>query len=65
MAPEIDMTEEEVRAEFAKIQAARTKQKEYMSRPEVKAKMKVYQQERAEKKKAILAKAAEMGLELD
>jgi len=62
---DLNMTDEEVAAEFAKIQARRNKQKEYMARPEVKEKMKAYQKERADRQKAILAKAAEQGLELD
>jgi hypothetical protein len=61
---DLKMTDEEIQAEFEKIQGRRDKQKEYMARPEVKEKMRAYQKERAEKQKAILAKAKELGLEL-
>jgi uncharacterized protein YhaN len=43
----------------------KAKRAEYMQRPEVKEKMKAYRQKRNERTKAILAKAAELGITAD
>jgi len=58
------MTDDEIREEFAKIQAQKAKQREYMARPEVKAKMAEYNKDRNEKRKSIIERARELGLDV-
>jgi len=60
------MTDAEIKSAYAKMQADESKRKArsraYLARPEVKAKAKEYMKQSAAKRKALLARAAELGL---
>jgi hypothetical protein len=58
------LTEAEVRAEFAKIEAKRVAQKARRQTPEFKAKQSARNKAKGEQRKQVLAEAAKLGLKL-
>jgi hypothetical protein len=61
-ATESEIDQDQLEAFVERVNARKAKQAEYRQRPEVKSRMKAKRQERADREKAMLQKAKDLGL---